>query len=208
MIKKYVIALSALVLAGSILSCNQPKADMKPEAIVLLRSPDPAPKWVTDENYKVMRKNGVKQIFFIIETIRPTLEKAKQEADINKNAYVANMIQQFTSTEMVKALEGMLNETEDADVYFSQISASISRNVNTGGIMPAGEYYEKLSEAKGTTNIISYRYNLRVSLDYDTLQQRILNATQLEEAKIKAKLKDPEMDINGKLKKQLEQIGE
>ncbi len=205
--KKLILALcagSVLILAG----CGAKKNDNKPVITILERKPDPAPRWVNDPNWKVVKQAGVKTIFFKIETSRPTLDKAKGEAQLNKSTYLANIIKQFTSSEMVKAVEGMLNDKGEMDIYFSDIAATISRNANTSGTMPAGEYYEYILESTKATNINYYHYILRVSLDYEDLQKRILDATKVQESVIKAKLPDPTQDITAKMKESMDKEGE
>lgn len=206
--KKTLIVLSGILLLAAYSACGGKKQEPRPNVTVLEKYPDPEPRWLTDPNYKVIRKGGVKMIYFKIEAVRPTLDKAKIEVSFNKNSYLAGMIEQFTSSEMVKAVEGMLNEQGEVDAYFSEIIAAISRNVNVAGAIPTGEYYEKLLEKTPEKDIISYRYVQQFSMEYDLLQQRILQAAQPNIPAIQEKLGRPEEDVAAKLKNQLDQQGE
>ena len=217
--KTMIVFVSVLFVGGMFTSCGQQKLEPAPKkkqvftqtsdnVKVLRKEPDPAPKWVYDEDWAVQKENGNKVIYFLIQSKRTTLKKEMFDIKAEKGVLLAGMIKQFSSVEMVKASEGMLNDEGDMDTYFSQVSASISRNVNTGMAQPAGSYWEQVAETDKDGNIKQYfRVVKRYSMEYADFKQQIIEAAK-KEPLINKKMKDKSGEFVNKMDQQLDKVGE
>ncbi|NOX65399.1 MAG: hypothetical protein GXO85_06265 [Chlorobi bacterium] len=114
----------------------------------------------------------------------------------------------MTSSEMVKASEGMLNDEGEMDTFFSEVTASISRNVKTGGTLPSGTYWEYVQEVEGESSTKYYRVVKRYQMDYDQFQKRLYDAVVKEAPRINKELGDKSTDFTDKMTSQLDQLGE
>ncbi len=210
--------LSVLMLAG-ITSCGEQKSEVTPnpgvnkaskvDVYVLRKEPDPAPEWLYDDDWTVAKgPEGNKVIYFKIESINPTQSKAMASLKAEKVSLLAGIIKQLTSSEMVRATEGMLNDEGEMDAYFSEIVAAISRNVDTSSALPAGTYWEYVQEVEGAESKKYYRAVKRFSMDYNLLQKKLYEATVKQAPKINQKLNTKGTDFADKMNSQLDQLGE
>ncbi len=218
--KKMLFVFSSVLMLSLLAACGEKKADPTPQVdnskkapkidiYVLRKEPDPAPSWVYDEDWMVAKDaDGTKKIYFKAAKQRPTLEKAMYDVKMEKAVLLAGIIKQLTSVEMVRATEGMLNDTGELDTYFSETAAAISRNVDTGGVMNSGTYWEYVQEVEGETSTKYYRAVLRYSMDYTEFKNKLMGAVKKEAPRINQDLKLKGDDLVNKMNSQLDALGQ
>jgi len=211
---KKLASLLAMAFAGLLVaSCGGEKptpAPAKPAddyTYQIIRfEPDPKPTWVNDADWKIEGDpndpNAV--IYFKVESQRPTKEKADADIRSGKAVMLAGVIKQLTSVEMSRAMEGMLNDEGQMDTYFSEVSASISRNVDTSGVLPGPVYWEYVREKEGGEEAKKfYRVIQRFSMNYKTFKDRLMGVVA-KEPRINEKLKNKAEDFTQKMRENLD----
>ncbi len=217
--KKMMFALVTVIMLGGMVACNgggntevkpQPKVVApKVDVYVLRKEPDPAPEWLYDEDWIVAKDaDGTKVIYFKTESQNPTQSKAMASLKADKALLLAGIIKQLTSSEMVRATEGMLNDEGEMDAYFSEIVAAISRNVDTSGAFPAGTYWEYVQEVEGENSTKYYRAVKRYQMDYAQFQAKLMGEVKKQAPRINEELKNKSNDFLDKMNSQLDALGE
>jgi len=215
--KKIMFALLTVVMMGGLVSCGEDTTTVKPnvkkapkiDVYVLRQEPNPAPEWVYEGDWEIAKDSeGKKIIYFKTQSQRPTLQKAMKDVKAEKSSLLASIIKQLTSAEMVRAEEGMLNDEGEMDAYYSEIVASISRNVDTSGNVPSGTYWEYVQEVEGEESTKYYRVVKRFQMDYDLFQKKLYEAVVKEAPRINEKLDTKGTDFADKMNSQLDQLGE
>jgi hypothetical protein len=201
--KKFAGVIAVVIAAGMFAGCGEKKSDPSPtvqptpqrERIQVYQVEEVTlPDWYYDEEAVVKKEAGdsVSYIYFKFERELPNRQNAIRAAEADMQGAIANIIKNVTSTEMVKATEGMLNDAGEMDEYYSQTIASISRNVDTSGLMPAGRVVEHLArrDPSRERDETFYRATVRYKMDYQTFVDRLMGLVNKEAPRINERLKE------------------
>lgn len=199
--KRLVVSMMALMMVIGMVSCGEKKGETAPkpkkpkDKITVYQVEETTlPEWYYDDDATVKKEEGDRASFIYFKMMReaPTGNKAAKAAKGDLKIMVAEAIKNVTSTEMIKATEGMLNDAGEMDEYFSETVASISRNVDTGGMMPAGRVVEHLAKRiPGREGDIEFfRCTVRYKMDYQVFVDRLMGLVKKQAPRINEKLKE------------------
>ncbi len=180
-----VISLLAVIgIAGYMSACGggqktvvvqqpQPKQQEEPRAtkvFVLRRSIEPAPEWVMNAgNYmvKTVEEDGKKKkvIYVVYEREGKNKNFAIKAVQGEILSIFARAIKSLTTAEFAMVQEG----TEEAfDTYIQEAVANVAKAVQTGGIVPAGIYWEEIEEVSPDgKRERKYRVVARYAMNYE-----------------------------------------
>jgi hypothetical protein len=212
---KRMLILLAIFMMVALVSCGEKKAE-EPAAVetesprirVYHVEPVELPAWFYDDETSIKHEDGQRFIFFKISREAPTSRNAVNAVRTEVVNLVANAIGGIVSTEMVKATEGMLNDPVEMDEYFSETIAAISRNVDTGGIIPAGQIVEHLAiEEPGKSTVEIFRCTARYKMPYELFLDRLYKSMERNASRINQVLKGQGNEVTQAMKDSLYGIG-
>lgn len=211
-----IVVLAMVIIGGMFVSCGEKKPDTKPAAEKKSESGRlktyqiekvELPEWYYDDGATVKKEEGddATYIYFLMDRDAATAAKAVKAAKADLKIAVAEAIKNITSTEMIKASEGMLNDKDVMDEYFQETVASISRNTDTGGLIPAGQVVEHLGKKipNKEKDEEFYRCTLRSKMNYQQFQDKLFKAIEKHADRVNKVLKDDGEKVVNEMKENM-----
>ncbi len=208
MLKNTVLFLLVAVVCASVPAYAK-KAVKASNKVIVKKEVVPSPEWVYQDEVSVIKdKNGKAYLNLRIESTRDTMQMAEMDVKANKAILIAGLISQFTSVEMLSIDSGLQDEQGELKPYYSQIVTTISRNVDTHGLMPAGSYWEIWKVKENGQYKQVYRVVKLYTMPYEEFQKRLLQEITKEEPGINKELNMKSQDFLKKMERQLEKLAE
>lgn len=208
-----ILMLTMFVVVGFVMSCTEKsgttkaeKKPAKPKITIYQIEKVELPDWYYDDDVVIKKEAGDKSSFIYFKMYReaPTGNKAMKAAKADLKATVTEAIKNITSTEMIKASEGMLNDKDVMDEYFQETVASISRNVDISGLIPAGNVVEHIGkQIPGKADVETYRATIRYKMNYGLFQDKLINSIKKVVPKVIKEVKE-EKEVKKEVKEEKE----
>jgi hypothetical protein len=201
--KKLIIIL-AVVMIGFTISCGEKKAEIEKannESVYLIE-PMELPDWYYDEDVVIKKDNNNNLEFIYFKASRDALHErsAINMADFDIRGVVANSIHNIVSVEKIIA-------TENSDEYYAMRVATISREIDTSALFPAGRIIEYIViKNPGEETLRFYRATVRYRMLYDMFSNRIIEAVSKTDKDL---VKDGKKPIDNEIiRERLMQLGQ